>query len=200
MTGRDGNFQIVIPAGPGHLLVRAATPDYLHLTTNNLELGVSSLPIWLMYPDALAHTDLKPDETLHEITMRLRRGLTVAGRVIGPDGNPVAKAIAFGRTYVPYRGSRGPLQYRSMAMHRRSRCATAASKSPVAIPRNRARSISLTASTSWGNRKARRQIGPERTGDRPAESEVRPGPVTRTPRESRSSVTSLTLRVGCRTN
>ncbi|MGO9469602.1 MAG: sigma-70 family RNA polymerase sigma factor [Isosphaeraceae bacterium] len=108
VTGRDGNFQIVIPAGPGHLLVRAATPDYLHLTTNNLELGVSSLPIWLMYPDALAHTDLKPDETLHEITMRLRRGLTVAGRVIGPDGNPVAKAIAFGRTYVPYRGSGAP--------------------------------------------------------------------------------------------
>ncbi len=107
VTDHAGHFQIVVPAGPGHLLVRAATPDYLHLTTNNLELGVGLLPNWLMYPDALAHIDLKPDEPSHEVTVRLRRGVTILGRVIGPDGHPVAKAIAFGRTYAPYNG-RGP--------------------------------------------------------------------------------------------
>jgi hypothetical protein len=106
VTDRDGNFQIVVPPGPGHLLVRAATPDYLHLTTSNLELGVSLLPNWLMYPDALAHIDLKAGEPLQEVTMRFRRGVTVAGRVIGPFGSPVARAIAFGRSYVPY--GRGP--------------------------------------------------------------------------------------------
>jgi RNA polymerase sigma factor (sigma-70 family) len=106
VTDRNGNFQIVVPPGPGHLLVRAATPDYLHRTTSNLELGVSLLPNWLMYPDALAHIDLKSGEPSREVTMRLRRGVTVAGRAIGPDGNPVVRAIAFGRSYVPY-NSRG---------------------------------------------------------------------------------------------
>jgi RNA polymerase sigma factor (sigma-70 family) len=106
MTGPDGHFQIVIPAGPGHLLVRAATRDYLHLTTNNLELGEGGLPIWPMYPDALAHVDLKPEETAHEVTMRLRRGVTVVGRAVRPDGAPLAKAIAFGRTYLPSVGIR----------------------------------------------------------------------------------------------
>ncbi|MGO9924038.1 MAG: hypothetical protein ACLQIB_56240 [Isosphaeraceae bacterium] len=88
-------------------MVRAASPDYLHVTTSNLELGTGLLPNWLMYPNALAHIDPKPGETSHEVTMRLRRGMTIAGRVIGSDGHPVADAIAFGRTYVPYnhRGS-----------------------------------------------------------------------------------------------
>ena len=106
MTDRDGRFQIVAPAGSGHLLVQAAAPDYLHLITNNLELGQSGLPIWPMYPDALAHVDLKPDETSHQVTLRLRRGVTVAGRIVGPDGTPLARAIAFGRSHVPYLGIR----------------------------------------------------------------------------------------------
>ena len=89
MTDREGRFQIVVPAGPGHLLVRAATPDYLHLTTNNLGAGPERLPIWLMYPDALAHIDLKPDETSHEVTMRLRRGVTVAGELSGLTAHPL---------------------------------------------------------------------------------------------------------------
>ena len=108
VTGVDGKFEIVVPAGPGHLLVRAATPDYLHVTTTNPELGVSSLPNWLMYPDALAHIDLKPGQTSDEVRMRLRRGVTVSGRLIGPDGEPVARAIALGRSYAPYRGNGSP--------------------------------------------------------------------------------------------
>jgi RNA polymerase sigma factor (sigma-70 family) len=103
VTTADGHFQITVPPGPGHLLVRAANPDYLHVTTSDLELGTGLLPSRLMYPDALAHIDPRPDEPSREVTMRLRRGVTAVGRVVGPDGQPVAKAIAFGRTYVPYR-------------------------------------------------------------------------------------------------
>jgi RNA polymerase sigma factor (sigma-70 family) len=106
VTGQGGKFQMVVPAGPGHLLVQAPTHDYLHLTTNNLELGTGGLPNRLMYPDALAHLDLKPDEMSHEVTMRLRRGVTVFGRVIGPDGTPIARASALGRSYLPIMGMR----------------------------------------------------------------------------------------------
>jgi hypothetical protein len=105
MTSQEGNFLMVIPAGPGHLLVQASH-EYLHLTTNDLELGRGGLPIWPMYPDALAHVDLKPDQTSHQVTMRLRRGVTVAGRVVGPDGAPLARAIALGRSYIPELGLR----------------------------------------------------------------------------------------------
>ncbi len=101
VTGADGMFVIVVPPGMGHLLVRGPTDDFLHLRTNNLELGVSSLPIWPLYPDAIAHLDLKPGEKAHEVAMRLSRGVTLRGQVIGPDGTPIAKAFAFGRSYLP---------------------------------------------------------------------------------------------------
>jgi beta-lactamase regulating signal transducer with metallopeptidase domain len=101
VTGTDGKFTIVVPPGLGHLLVRGPTDDFLHLQTNNLELGVPSLPIFPLYPDAIAHVDLKLDEKTHEVAMRLRRGVTVRGRVIGPDGTAIAKAFAIGRSYVP---------------------------------------------------------------------------------------------------
>ena len=101
VTGTDGKFAIVVPPGLGHLLVRGPTDDFLHLQTNNLELGVTSLPIFPLYPDAIAHLDLNPSEKSHELAMRLSRGVTLQGRVIGPDGTPIAKAFAIGRSYVP---------------------------------------------------------------------------------------------------
>ncbi len=97
----EGKFQIVVPAGPGNLLVQAATPDYLHITTTNAELGTRSLPNARMYPDALAHIDIKPGAAPENVKLQFRRGVTVAGRVIGPDGHPVTNAIALGRTYIP---------------------------------------------------------------------------------------------------
>ena len=97
----EGKFQIVVPAGPGHLLVRAATPDYLHITTTNEELGIRTLPNALMYPDALAHIDINPARASDPVNLQLRRGVTIAGRLVGPDGNPVTSAIALGRTYIP---------------------------------------------------------------------------------------------------
>jgi RNA polymerase sigma factor (sigma-70 family) len=107
----EGKFQIVVPAGPGHLLVRAATPDYLHITTTNAELGVRSLPNALMYPDALAHIDIKPGAAPENVKLQLRRGVVVAGRVLGPDGHPITSAIALGRTYLHFKVTGTPFTF-----------------------------------------------------------------------------------------
>jgi len=108
VSGPDGTFMLAIPHGPGHLLVQGPTADYLHVTTSHGELGTGWGPNLHMYPDALAHLDLPRDETTHPVELRLRRGVTVQGRVIGPDGSPIALAFAMGRTYVPSSRYRRP--------------------------------------------------------------------------------------------
>jgi beta-lactamase regulating signal transducer with metallopeptidase domain len=102
VSGPDGTFNLVVPHGPGHLLVRGPSADYLHVPTSHGELGTSWMPNLPLYPDALAHLDIKPGAATHEMALRLRRGVTVPGRVIGPDGSPIAEAFAMGRTYAPY--------------------------------------------------------------------------------------------------
>jgi hypothetical protein len=89
----DGSFEFVIPPGRGHLLVRAATLDYLHVRTTLGELGSRALsPIRRLYPDGLVKLDSKPGAKPVDVPVELRRGVTVKGRVLGPDGKPVAKS------------------------------------------------------------------------------------------------------------
>ncbi len=102
VSGPDGTFTLVVPSGPGHLLVQGPSADYLHLTTSNVEMGVGLRPSLHLYPDAHAVLDIKDGEAPRPLELRLHRGVTVAGRVVAPDGKPVAKAFAFGRSYVPY--------------------------------------------------------------------------------------------------
>ena len=101
VSGHDGAFAMVLPAGPGHLLVQAPTPDYLHVVTSHKELGTDKLPNSAVYPDALAHLDLKAGAAASEVTLRLWRGVTVEVLAIEPSGEAVEEAIVFGRTYTP---------------------------------------------------------------------------------------------------
>ena len=109
ISGPDGTFTVVAPFGPGHLLVLGPTADYLHVATNNVEMGVAYRPSFHMYPDVHAVLDLKEGEEPRPFKLQLRRGVTVAGRVVAPDGKPAAEAFAFGRSYVPYGASPYPL-------------------------------------------------------------------------------------------
>ena len=109
------------PPGPGHLLVQGPGADYLHVATSFGEMGVGIRPSFHMYPDAHAILDIKDGEATHPLELRLRRGVTVTGRVVAPDGQPVAEAFAFGRSYMPYRRVRLPPGGRSTATRRRSR-------------------------------------------------------------------------------
>src|SRR5207244_1660383 len=92
----------VLP-GPGHLLVQGGTPDYLQ---REVYYDYSSGRIlnspgddpnivanggrWRV--NGLAALNSKRGAEPPEIKITLRRGVTVKGRLVGPDGKPVAKA------------------------------------------------------------------------------------------------------------
>jgi RNA polymerase sigma factor (sigma-70 family) len=101
-SGADGSFEFVIPPGRGHLLVRAATLDYLHVPTTLGELGSPIMnPIRRWYPDGLVKLESKPDAKPLDVPVELRRGVTVKGRILGPDGKPVARSRIACLWYLP---------------------------------------------------------------------------------------------------
>jgi protocatechuate 3,4-dioxygenase beta subunit len=101
VTGPDGTFAFAVPAGSGHVVVKAAEPDYLHT-----EIALGALRGYgkggrPAFPDALAPLRLAPGAEPQDVTLRLRRGVTVRGRVVGPDGTPVRQATLYATHYIP---------------------------------------------------------------------------------------------------
>jgi RNA polymerase sigma factor (sigma-70 family) len=99
----DGTFTLVVPPGPGHLLVQGPRHDHACVMTSYGEMGVGIRPSYHIFPNAHAALDIMDGEATHSIELKLRRAITVKGLVLTPDGKPVAQAIAFGRGHMWYR-------------------------------------------------------------------------------------------------
>jgi hypothetical protein len=101
-SGPDGSFQLTVPAGPGHLIVRGPTLDYVHLESTLGELEGGKPHSMRFYPDALLALDVKPGAAPQAVAVKLKRGETIKGQVVGPDGKPVARAQLVCRSYLPF--------------------------------------------------------------------------------------------------
>jgi hypothetical protein len=98
-TSGDGSFTIAAPPGPGHLVIQGPSDHFVlrEIGSNRLYRGQSGgLRI---YSHAFIACDPKPGEN-PEVQVALRRGATVEGRLIGPDGRPIREARLIGRTFL----------------------------------------------------------------------------------------------------
>src|SRR5262249_49629780 len=71
------------------VLIKGPGPDYLHVETSYREMETGKPGGQRFYPDGLAAVNLKPGATPKEIAVALRRGVTVKGRVLQPDDQPL---------------------------------------------------------------------------------------------------------------
>ncbi len=89
----DGSFQIAVSAGKGHLLIFGPTGDYVlgEIGSNRLR---SDRPGGMRYrAHAIIPYEVKAGDTPHEVTAALRPGVTIKGRVEGPDGQTVTNGF-----------------------------------------------------------------------------------------------------------
>ncbi len=97
VTASDGSFRLGAMPGTGHLFIRGPSDDYVlqAIGARMYEEGQpGGLPI---YSHAIRFLDLKPGLDSQEVNLVLRRGATVTGQVVGPDGQPVRSAWFFSR-------------------------------------------------------------------------------------------------------
>jgi RNA polymerase sigma factor (sigma-70 family) len=97
LTGPDGMFQIVVEPGAGHLLVSGPTQDFIHREIGFNRLREDRPGGQRYYPDGLVELDLPAKTAPKDVTVVLRRGVTVQGRLLGPKGQPVDEALMFHR-------------------------------------------------------------------------------------------------------
>ncbi len=93
ISGPDGRFEFGVLPGPGHLLVLGPTLDYLPVETSWGQLEYGRPGGLRYYPDGLVALETKPGAEAQDVTLELRRGVTLQGRVVGPDGKPVDRFL-----------------------------------------------------------------------------------------------------------
>ncbi|HVX13532.1 MAG TPA: M56 family metallopeptidase [Pirellulales bacterium] len=93
MTDAHGSFSLPVLPGTGHLLVQGPNGDFIHQEIGSLVIDDDQPGGTRYYPDALVRLDIPADKESVRADATLRRGVTVRGRLAGPNGEPVRRAL-----------------------------------------------------------------------------------------------------------
>jgi RNA polymerase sigma factor (sigma-70 family) len=92
-SGDDGSFQIAVPLGKGHLLVFGPTGDYVLDEIGANQLYNDRPGGYRYYAHAIIPYEVKAGDPTHQVAAALRPGVTIKGRVLGPEGQTVEDAF-----------------------------------------------------------------------------------------------------------
>jgi RNA polymerase sigma factor (sigma-70 family) len=111
LTAADGSYTLAVPPGSVHLLVTAPTPDYIAQPVSRAEVELGKPGGDALYYHAATTLDLKKDEKPKDISFTLRRGVTLKGTLVDPDGKPVKDAVMLvGRFRPPWEKALSPIE------------------------------------------------------------------------------------------
>ena len=101
-TAADGSFALAVAARRGYVIVRGPSDDYVLHELDRGRLLNDQPDGRRVYAHAFIACEPKPGGESLDMPVALRPGVTVKGRVVGPDGQPVSDAwmlsrIHFGR-------------------------------------------------------------------------------------------------------
>ncbi len=99
-SGQDGSFQFAALPAAGYLIVLAPTDDYVLQTIGDRMVREGRPGGRRFYAHAFIPLDPKPDRESPEIAVPLRRGVTVKGRVVGPNGRLMPETAMIGRVFL----------------------------------------------------------------------------------------------------
>jgi RNA polymerase sigma factor (sigma-70 family) len=102
VSADGGSYAFAVPAGAtGPLTVNGPTPDFIPQVIGSAETLSDLKGGDRIYYHAVVPLGLKPGDKDKELPVVLRRGVTMKGRVVGPDGKPVKHALLFVGEYRP---------------------------------------------------------------------------------------------------
>jgi RNA polymerase sigma factor (sigma-70 family) len=92
-TGPDGTFRILVPPGPGHLLCTGPDHHFVTHAIGSEELLSGKPGGFARYYHAVRALDARVKDSPLHVALTLQCGVTIRGRLVGPDGKPVPRAV-----------------------------------------------------------------------------------------------------------
>jgi len=99
-SGSDGSFQIAVLPSPGCLVVLGPSDDYVLREIDGNMVREGKPGGRRFYAHAFLACDPKPASERLDVNVVLRPGMTVNGRVVGPDGQPIQDAWMISRVFL----------------------------------------------------------------------------------------------------
>lgn len=88
-TKTDGTFAIAAPPGFGLLLIRGPGGDFIRQEVAPADFQINWGDLSRHHVSAFVPLDLKIDQAPAALNVAIRRGVTIRGRIVGPDNRPV---------------------------------------------------------------------------------------------------------------
>jgi RNA polymerase sigma factor (sigma-70 family) len=102
VSAADGSYTFAVPAdATGPLTVTVPAGDYVPQVIGSAALLAGLKGGDRIYYHAVVPLGLKPGDREKELPVVLRRGVTMKGRVVGPDGKPARDTILLAGEYKP---------------------------------------------------------------------------------------------------
>jgi RNA polymerase sigma factor (sigma-70 family) len=105
VSREDGTYSIPVPEGTGHLLATKASPEFI-LSEYGSQMLAGRAGGHRKYAQAVVKVEAPKGNDPVEVAIALRRGVTIQGRVIGPDDKPVAEGAIITRFNVSAQAER----------------------------------------------------------------------------------------------
>jgi beta-lactamase regulating signal transducer with metallopeptidase domain len=95
VSGVDGSFRIAALPGQGHLLVKGPNSDFVPVVTSEGELEDEPPSGARLYPIGLHALNLDASAKVADVLIPIRRGGTIQGSVLDPDGRIVPSGAIY---------------------------------------------------------------------------------------------------------
>jgi beta-lactamase regulating signal transducer with metallopeptidase domain/protocatechuate 3,4-dioxygenase beta subunit len=100
ISDASGAFKIVVPPGNTMLFISGPNNDYIQQEMGGMEIYQGKPGGQRNYAAAFMPLDLKPESEPLELSVHIRRGVTVRGQIVGPEDQSVGEVQMLSRIFM----------------------------------------------------------------------------------------------------